>query len=316
MNFGEEIKNEIFSKTLKDRKEKTAFLSGLIRATGVLFEEDERLGLYFTVAGEDRAFTASSLLERLFGYQVREIDVKEDRLNRKDRFEMVISGDGAKEVLSSLGIISVSGGETAVEYDFYGKAVNDAETFKAFIRGLFAGVGGCTVPDGSSEKGTGYHLEMVFSHDVTAENVSSRLSEYGINGRIIRRRDNFVLYFKSAETIKDLLAFLALPKCVLKFTEIMVMREFINDVNRKKNCDLGNVSRQVSASIKINEAVEILKEKGLFDGLKAELKETAEKKIAFPDDSYGELAAKLNVTKSCLNHRFRKLQELAEKAKG
>ena len=316
MNFGEEIKNEIFSKVLKDKPLMTAFLAGIVRSTGVLFEEDGRLGLYFTVVGEERAIKVSSLLEKLFGYQVREIDVKEDRLNKKDRFEMVISGDGAEEILSMLGIISVSGGETSVEYDFYGKAVNNTETLQAFVRGLFVGVGGCTVPDGSSESGTGYHLEMVFSHDVTAETMASRLSEYGIHGKIIRRKDSFVLYFKSAEAIKDFLAFLPVPKCVLKFTEIMVRREFINDVNRKKNCDLGNVTRQVNASLKITEAIETLKEKGIFDGLKQDLKETAEKKLAYPDDSYEELSERLNVTKSCLNHRFRKLQEIAEKAKG
>ncbi len=315
MNFGEQIKDEIFLKPMKDRAIQIAFIAGIIRSTGVLFEEDGSLGLYFTVAMEERAFKIASMLERLFDYQVREIDVKEDRLNKKDRFEMVISGKKALPILEELGVVTVNEGDITVEYDFFGKVVNDAETFKAFIRGLFVGAGNCTVPDENTESGTGYHLELVFSHNVTAETTANRLSEYGINGKIIRRKESFVFYIKSADAIKDFLAFLPAPKSVLNFTDVMVRREFINDVNRKKNCDLGNVTRQVNASIKITEAIETLKMSGLYDGLKKELRDTADKKLEFPDDSYEELAARLSITKSCLNHRFRKLVETAANAK-
>ena len=315
MNLGEEIKKEIFLKTVKERPLQIAFIAGIIRSTGVLFEEDGALGLYFTVTGEERAFKVAWYLERLFNYQVREIDVKEDRLNKKERFEISISGNAAQEILSELGIISLRNGEINVEYDFYGKIINDTETFRAFLRGLFVGSGSCTVPDEYSATGTGYHLELIFSHPITAESTALRLSEHGLNGKIIRRKESYVLYFKSAEAIKDFIAFLPAAKAVLKFTEVMVRKEFINDVNRKKNCDLGNVTRQVNASVKIIDAIETLKEKGRLEELKKDLYETAVKKLQFPDDSYEELAARLSVTKSCLNHRFRKIIETAAKAK-
>ena len=95
--------------------------------------------------------------------------------------------------------------------------------------------------------------------------------------------------------------------------DIMLEREIFNVSNRRKNCDLGNVQRQIDAQEKIIGAINrIERERGL-DALKPELKETASARRAFPEDSLSELAARLSVSKSCLNHRLRKIAEIAEK---
>ena len=134
----------------------------------------------------------------------------------------------------------------------------------------------------------------------------------GINSKVTRRREKFVLYVKSAEEIKDFIAYVSAPKTALKITDLIINREFVNDVNRRKNCDLGNVSRQLDATFKQIEAINKIKNKIGFDGLSKDLKETAEFRLKYDGDSLIELAEKLSITKSCLNHRFRKLINIAK----
>lgn len=314
MNFGEIIKAEILGKHIKDSATKKAFLSGFIRGTGALYEKDGETGLMFKVFGEDTLELVSQYFSSLFDYELREITAEEDRLNKKYRFTVFINGDGAEEIILSLGILKRErDGGYSVNFDFYSDLKSEEE-FKAFIRGLFVSAGGCTVPSVGGG-GTGYHLELVFFHPQTASRTSEVLASHGIKTRITRRKESYLAYIKSAEEIKDFIAFLPAPVSVLKFTDIMIDRELKNDSNRRKNCDLGNVTRQVEASMRQAEEIDLLEKEGLLSSLKPELAETARARRNFPEDTMTELAERLSITKSCLNHRLRKISETAEKLK-
>ena len=107
--------------------------------------------------------------------------------------------------------------------------------------------------------------------------------------------------------IKDFIAFLPTPISVLKLTDLIISRDIINDSNRRKNCDLGNVNRQIEASAKQVDAILKIEQTIGLDGLKADLKEVAIARKKNPDETLLELAERLNLSKSCLNHRLRKL---------
>lgn len=312
MNFGEVIKKELFDKPPKTVSQKKAFLAGIVRGKGVLYETEDGYGLSFVVVGEERALFIAETIKNVFGIDVREISVSEDRLNKRETAEIDLTGKDAETVLSGLKIIEERDGETSVvnvDDCVYG----NVDVFRAFLRGLFISAGSCTVPDADGSTKTGYHLEISFSHSSSCASALENLNKHGISGNIIRRKNDYVLYFKSAETIKDFIAFLPAPSSVLKLTDVIIERELFNVTNRRKNCDLGNVTRQLDAQEKILRAIEIIeKEKGL-DFLKTELKETALARKTYSEDSLSELAARLNVTKSCLNHRLRKITEISEK---
>ena len=91
----------------------------------------------------------------------------------------------------------------------------------------------------------------------------------------------------------------------------MINREFANTINRQKNCDLANVSKQVEASAKQIDAIKKIEQTIGLDGLKPDLAQTARARIEFPDDTLNELAERLIVSKSCLNHRLRKIVAIA-----
>ncbi len=317
MNFGEVIKKEILSKNIKEKHCKKAFIAGLIRGSGMLYEKDDEICLSFKCYDEEASFTVSEYLQSLFGYNVREITVSEDRLNKKDKFELVISGDKGVELLTELEIFKEYEGDLAVNFDFYGKLTEKECCFKSFLRGLFVSSGVCLVPDfGEAYTNTKYHLELVFSHSEPAAKTSGLLIKNGIYSKILRRKENYVLYIKSAEHIKDFIAFIGAPVSVLKLTELMISKELMNEANRRMNCDMSNVNKQVEASAKQTKAIEIIERETGLDGLKKGLREIAIARKQYPEETLSELAERLNLSKSCLNHRLRKIIEIANELKG
>ena len=307
MNFLDSVKNEIINKNVKDKHCKIAYLAGIVRGAGALYEKDGELGLEIRAGNEELAMMITAWFRMLFNYEVREISVSEDRLNKKDKFLLSISGERAVEILTALEILIEENGELAVNLKFYGKITERECCLKAFIRGLFVATGNCTIPNTDSAVNTGYHLELVFSHYTPALSTSEKLAEYGVLTKITRRRENFIVYIKSAEEIKDFLAFLPAPISVLKLMDLMINREISNNSNRQKNCDLGNLGKQVEAAGKQIDAINKIDQTIGLDGLKPDLRTVALARKENPDETLLELAERLNLTKSCLNHRLRKI---------
>lgn len=311
MNFSPVIKKEILSKPIKDNHCKKAFLAGLVRGTGELYEKEGELGLDIKISGEDTAMLVTQLIASIYEYEIREVSVTQDRLNKKDKFVLSISGEKGEEILRDLQILIEEGDEIVVNLNLYGK-INQRECcLKAFVRGLFVATGTCTLPERKEKSNTGYHLELAFSHYTPALETSQRLAEHNIITKITTRRDTYIVYIKSAEEIKDFIAFLPAPVSVLKLTDHIINREITNDSNRRKNCDLGNVNKQVEASAKQVLAIEKIDKTIGLDSLKEDLRLTAVARKENPDETLNELAERLNVTKSCLNHRLRKLVVIA-----
>ena len=127
----------------------------------------------------------------------------------------------------------------------------------------------------------------------------------------MRRKGKFVVYIKSVEEIKNFLAFLSLPLSVLKLTELIIEREITNASNRATNCDLANVEKQVEASAKQISAINKIK-KYNQSLLSDTLKEVAEARLTYKDETLVELSSRLNISKSCLNHRLRRIIAIAD----
>ena len=312
MNFGKIVKQEIISKPLKSACCKKAFLAGLLRGTGSLYFKDGSLALDFSVYSEEVAMLVSGYLESVFGYMIRELNVSEDRLNKKDKFTLSITGDKAQDILQELGILKDDGAEISVSFKLFTKLNEKDCCLKSFLKGLFISSGSCTVPDFKENNTTGYHLELTFTHTAPASEMVGKLISYGIEAKATRRKDNIVVYVKNSESIKNFIALIGAPVSVLKLTDLIINKELSNNSNRQTNCDLGNVQRQIDGAEKQIKAINKIKsEKGL-EILKKDLLETANARLNNPNDTLSELANRLGVTKSCLNHRLRKIVSIAD----
>jgi len=197
------------------------------------------------------------------------------------------------------------------------KYLTEAECCKrAYVAGAFLGGGSCTLPTEGGARNTGYHLEFVFSYYETAHAFSELLAEFDILAKLIARKSTFVVYVKNNDEIQEALSIIGADGCSLDLAETVVRKDFNNKVNRKMNCDLGNISKQIAAAEKQTEAINTIAQTVGIGSLKRELQELCELRLSDGLLTLEEMAEQLGVTKSCVNHRMRKIIQIAADIKG
>lgn len=177
----------------------------------------------------------------------------------------------------------------------------------AFIRGAFLAGGSVTDP------GKRYHLELVTDHFNVSHETYSLLLDMGFSPKDTTRKGNYVIYFKQSEAIEDFLTTVGAPVAAMEIMSAKVEKDMRNSVNRRVNCEAANVGKTAFAAVDQIKAIEKLENSGVMNGLPEKLRETALLRKENPEISLAELAS-LHippVSKSCLNHRLRKITELA-----
>ena len=177
----------------------------------------------------------------------------------------------------------------------------------AFLRGAFLTGGSVTDP------AKRYHLELATSRHKVSRETESLLLEQGFTPKEALRNGSSVLYFKQSEVIEDFLTFLGAPVAAMGIMEAKIEKEMKNKINRIVNCDNANTSKVVEAAQAQIAAIRRLAERGILENLPEKLRLTAALRMENPEANLVELAALFDppLTKSALNHRLRKLVELA-----
>ena len=181
----------------------------------------------------------------------------------------------------------------------------------AFLRGAFFAGGSITDPQKR------YHLELTTSHLQVSRELDSLLQECGYPPKSLSRGGSLITYFKQSDHIEELLTRIGAPAAAMEVMAAKVEKEMRNTVNRRVNCDAANVDKAVAASREQVEALTRLTDAGVVATLPVKLQEVAVARLLQPELSLSELAETFDppLTKSCLNHRMRKLMELAGKEK-
>jgi len=179
---------------------------------------------------------------------------------------------------------------------------------RSFIRGAFLTGGAITDPTKS------YHLELVTDHFNVSRETYSLLLEMGFTPKDTTRAGNYVTYFKQSSAIEDFLTLIGAPLHAMELMATKIEKDMRNSVNRKVNCDTANVTKTVDASAAQVGAIRKIIVAGTFEALPEKLRQTAVLRLQNPELSIKELAdiSTPPVTKSCLNHRLRKLVELSD----
>ena len=179
----------------------------------------------------------------------------------------------------------------------------------SFLRGAFLSGGSVTDPQKR------YHLELATSHVQAGREVEALLRDMGFEPKNVMRQNNLITYFKSSTHIEDLLTLIGAPGRALEIMSAKIEKEMRNTVNRRVNCDAANLDKAVLASREQVEAFTRLTESGAINDLPVKLQEVAVARLLQPELTLSELAATFDppLTKSCLNHRIRKLMEIAKK---
>jgi hypothetical protein len=139
--------------------------------------------------------------------------------------------------------------------------------------------------------------------------------DLGFEPKSTSRGGNYITYFKKSAYIEDILTTIGAPISAMSIMSTKIDKSMTNVINRQVNCDTANVLKTVMASAEQIEAIKKIRDSMAFESLPDKLKETATLRENNPELSLTDLAALCDppVTKSCLNHRIRKLMEIAGK---
>lgn len=284
-----------------------AELSAIIKMNGTLHLHRRRFSLDITTENAAIARRIYTHLKEIFGIQAEVIVRKKMRLKKNNTYIIRID-DRAEEVMEELGVIDE---QYQLKDGIDPGIIRNACCKRSYLRGAFLAGGSVNSPESSS-----YHLEIFTAEKEHGESLLSLADRFNLNARLLERKKGYILYLKEGEKITQFLNVIGAHSALLHFEDVRIMKDMRNSVNRLVNCETANLNKTVSASMKQIEAIKrIEKEMGL-DWLPKHLKETAEFRIAHPDMNLAELGQILPggpVSKSGVNHRLRKLTEIALK---
>ncbi len=189
--------------------------------------------------------------------------------------------------------------------------ISDEELTKSYLRGLFIACGSVNDP-----KKSRYHLEFLVDNFEYANFINKILNNFSLNSRIIKRERNYMVYIKEAEKISDFLRIIKAYNAVMYFEDIRIYRDHKNMTNRLNNCEQANVDKIFFTSNNQIKEIEKLQSLDMIDLLDNKLKVVTLYRLKYPESSLQELSEIISletgnkITKSGLNHRFRKIKEI------
>ncbi|GAA0806029.1 DNA-binding protein WhiA [Clostridium sp. AF19-22AC] len=182
---------------------------------------------------------------------------------------------------------------------------------RSFIRGVFLAAGSMSDPNKS------YHFEIVCASPVMARQIQELICGFSMDAKIVQRKRSYVVYLKEGSQIVDILNIMEAHISLMELENVRILKEMRNTVNRKVNCETANINKTVSAAVKQVEDITYLRDTIGFEKLSEGLEEIALVRLSHPDATLKELGELLSppVGKSGVNHRLRKLGEMAEKVR-
>ena len=135
-----------------------------------------------------------------------------------------------------------------------------------------------------------------------------------MDAKMVERKKHHVVYLKEGAQIVDMLNIMEAHVALMNLENVRILKEMRNSVNRQVNCETANINKTVNAAVKQIEDIKFIQEKGRLQELPDNLYEMAQVRLEHPEAPLKELGAYLNppVGKSGVNHRLRKISEIAE----
>ncbi len=286
-----------------------AEMSALIRMNGSVQLSSKKVVLDISTENAAIARRVYSLLKKYYQVHIELLVRKKMRL-KKNNVYIVRIPSRVQEILKDLRIVS----EGFIFNDGIDEEIVKKNCCKrAYLRGAFMAGGSVNNPEGSS-----YHLEIASMYEEHCKALVDLAGEFHLNARCIERKKGFILYIKEGEKIIEFLNLIGAHQALFKFEDVRIMRDMRNSVNRIVNCETANLNKTISAAVRQIENIKLLQREVGLESLPDKLREVAEIRLAHPDINLKEVGEMLkgNVSKSGVNHRLRKIDELAEKVRG
>ncbi len=311
MSFSAEVKEELAGKYSTARHCQIAEISAIIGMCGRMVSQGDK-GRGLCIQTENAAVSKKcfTLLQKTFKIDTEIEITRNPYLKRGDVYKLLVNDqEQAARILQAVKL-------TAFEGDVLHLAshmvIQNSCCKRAFIRGAFLASGSISDPEKF------YHFEIVCQTEEKAAQLREVMRAFQIDAKIVLRKKSYVVYVKEGAQIVELLGLMEANVALMSLENIRILKEMRNSVNRQVNCETANIHKTVNAAVKQIEDIRLIEEKVGLDKLNSGLSEIARLRLEFPEATLKELGMMLvpQVGKSGVNHRLRKLSNLAQDLRG
>ena len=305
MSFASETKKELTQVETDDSSLK-AEVSALIRMNGSLSFANRQLSVDVQTENAAIARRLYTNIKRLYKLNVELLVRKKMRLKKNNVYICRVR-EGARELLADLHIVSES---FEFNHTISKSLIPHNSQKRAYLRGAFLAGGSVNNPETSS-----YHLEVYSLYKEHGEALADLMNHYDLNAKTIERKKGFVTYLKEAEKISDFLSLVGAHQAMMKFEDVRIVRDMRNSVNRIVNCETANLNKTIGAALRQVDNIRFIDNAIGLDQLPEKLREIARLRVEYQDVTLKELGEMVStgvVSKSGVNHRLRKIDEIAD----
>jgi DNA-binding protein WhiA len=248
-----------------------------------------------------------TLIKKSYDASVELLVRKKMRL-KKNNVYIVRLVDQARLILEDLKILNE---DFSFIHDISSELIKKKCCKRSYLRGAFLAGGSINNPETSS-----YHVEIFSLYREHNESLCELMNMFHLNGKTLERKKGFITYLKEAEKITEFLSVIGAHNALLRFEDVRIVRDMRNSVNRLVNCETANLNKTIGAAIRQVENIRFIEEVVGLDTLPEKLREIARLRVDYQDvtlKELGEMVSGGKISKSGINHRLRKIDEIADK---
>lgn len=308
MKFDYNLKKEIIDNIADD----SSFLQGMIISSGRIEKTADSENICISHIIYHAALKVITIIKGLYKKEDTELTFEEPKGNKKARaYVVIVDAKTTKQIMQDFALIENQGALNIRKSAYGNYQLNE---LIGFLQGIYMGKGRVFLPKDDIDSTSSYQLEMVLDSKGQMQQLALLINSQGILIKEGERRDNPILYIKDSETISDFLALLKASNAVLMLQSLIIERDVRNNINRAVNCNVANINKTITAASEQIKAIMLIDQRIGLNSLDNKLKELAMLRLNNPEASLSDLAAMLSgeVTKSGINHRMRKIMEIAD----
>lgn len=309
MSFSFNVKKELTCIPLGARHCMIAELAAMIIMAGEIKYENSAFSIKFQTENAAIARKYFTITKKAFNINT-EIVLKTSKKSHKKQTYMLVTKDSeeARKILIATTLLKQVE-EHFILRDHVDLAIIQSTCCKrAYLRGAFLGAGSVSDPE------KGYHLEFVNPTERHAIFLKEMMVSLEMEPKVVERKANYILYLKEGTQIVDLLNIMGAHIALMELENVRIVKEVRNNVNRIVNCETANLKKTVSAAVRQMQDIEYVQNTIGISALPENLQQVAIYRLEYPSSSLKELGELLNppVGKSGVNHRLKKISEIAE----
>jgi len=306
LSFASQVKKELTSIEV-DKCCSQAELAALIRMNGAISISKDKYTLDIQTENAAIARRIYTLIKLNYSYPVELLVRKKMKLKKNNVYIIRL----VKEVGAILSKLDILHEPYEFVREISPKYYKKTCCQKAYLRGAFLAGGSINNPETSS-----YHLEIFNFYNEHNDSLCQLLNAFKLGARVLERKNGHIAYIKEAEKIREFLVIIGAHTALFKFEDVRIVRDMRNSVNRLVNCETANLNKTIGAAFRQVESIKLIEENVGIEALPERLQEIAVLRVKHQEASLkelGELVTGGSISKSGVNHRLKRIDELAKK---